>query len=86
MCGSGSPAPHGHHAWHSHFKTLAHHLPFHHPYWDYFFFAYTWSSEPPYEVTGVSHAFIPHDSHDHQVGLPVRLTPTPRPAAHNALV
>ncbi len=26
---------------------------------------YAWSAEPPYEITHVSHAFIPYDAEDH---------------------
>ncbi len=32
---------------------------------DYFFFMYAWSAVPPYNITHVSHAFIPYDADDH---------------------
>ena len=33
---------------------------------DYFFFLYTWSAHPPYQITHISHAFIPYDAKDHK--------------------
>ena len=32
---------------------------------DYFFFLYAWSAIPPFDVTHISHAFIPYDAYDH---------------------
>ena len=33
---------------------------------EYFFFLYTWSAHYPYELTHISHAFLPYDADDHR--------------------
>ena len=47
---------------------------------DYFFFLYTWSAHPPYQIMHISHAFIPYDAEDHKgVYFPTGLQLLPRP-------
>eukprot|EP00955_Chlamydomonas_euryale_P033779 349632-Chlamydomonas_euryale.AAC.37 len=64
-CNSENPAPKGHYDWKEHFESQNHSLPHHHPYWEYFFFFYTWSAYFPYEIVGISYAFIPDDAPEH---------------------
>ncbi|GAX77929.1 hypothetical protein CEUSTIGMA_g5371.t1 [Chlamydomonas eustigma] len=65
-CDASLPAPVNSSAWQQHFKDYRHFLPLHHPYWEYFFFLYTWNSEPPHALTHISHAFIPWDAQHHR--------------------
>ncbi|KAG1672240.1 hypothetical protein FOA52_002941 [Chlamydomonas sp. UWO 241] len=64
-CDRNNPAPDSHMGWAAHFWGSNHKLPHHHPHWEYFFFMYTWSAYFPYEITGISHAFIPDDAPEH---------------------
>ncbi|GAX78167.1 hypothetical protein CEUSTIGMA_g5609.t1 [Chlamydomonas eustigma] len=63
-CNSSTPAPGNGREWWDHLK-YSHDIPQHHQFWEYFFFLYAWSVEPPYQITHISHAFIPFDAEDH---------------------
>ncbi|GAX72883.1 hypothetical protein CEUSTIGMA_g338.t1 [Chlamydomonas eustigma] len=64
-CNASFPAPKQSEVWWEH-HYVGHKIPHHHRFWDYFFYIYTWSANPPYQITHISHAFIPNDIHDHR--------------------